>query len=119
MEMFVFVTPGETFDAVELGEHTMALRGRLLELAGRGVESVHRGGVPAEVAPVDSFAIGSLRVTLAPAAVPAVVGLVRRWLAGRAVPSVRLMVGDEVLEVGGPSRGQRRRVEEFLRRHGG
>lgn len=115
----MFVTPGETFDVVNLGMETMALHDRLLELAVEGVESVRHGGVPAGVAPVDAFAIGSLQVTLAPAVLPAVVGLVREWLVDRPVPSVRLVVDGDLLEVGMASRRQQRRVDAFLRRHGG
>jgi len=110
----MFVSPGEAFDVVELAEQTMTLRERLLEL---GVDAVRHAGVPAGVAPVDAFAMGSLQVTLTPAALPAVVGLVRAWLVDRPVPSVRLVVDGDLLQVGRATRRQQRRVDDFLRRH--
>ena len=118
MELSMFVAPGETSDVVELAEETMALGGRLLGLAVNGVESVRQGGTPASAKPVDAFAMGSLMVILTPTALPAVIGLVQEWLADRPVPAVRMVIDDDVLQVGRASRKQQQRVDAFLRRHG-
>ncbi|MDW5322306.1 hypothetical protein [Plantactinospora sp. KLBMP9567] len=94
----------------------MALRDRLLGLAVDGVDSVRHGDVPAGAKPVDAFAMGSLLVVLAPTALPAIIGLTQEWLSNRPVPSVRMVIDDDVLEVGRASRNQQRRTDAFLRR---
>ncbi|WP_159104436.1 hypothetical protein [Plantactinospora sp. BB1] len=119
MQLWIFVAPGETSDIVELAEETMALGDRLLERAADGVASVRHGDVPAGGGPVDAFAMGALLVDLVPAALPVVIGLLREWLVGRPVPSVRAVIDGDVLKVGRASREQQRRTEAFLRRHGG
>lgn len=119
VELSIFVAPGETSDIIELAEETMALGGRLLGLAVEGVDSVRQAAVPADARPVDAFAMGSLLVILAPAALPAVIGLVQEWLADRPVPTVRMVIEGDVLEVGRASGKQQRRINTFLRRHVG
>jgi hypothetical protein len=119
VELSMFVTPGETSDIVELAEETMALGNRLLGLAADGVDSVRQGAAAAGAKPVDAFAMGSLLVILAPTALPAVIGLVQEWLPHRPVPAVRMVIDGDVLEVGRASRERQRRVDAFLRRHGG
>jgi hypothetical protein len=64
--------------------------------------------------PRPSFEVGD-----AQSALPAIIGLTQEWLANRPVPSVRMVIDDDVLEVGRASRNQQRRMEAFLRRHGG
>ncbi|MEE6307856.1 hypothetical protein V1634_13590 [Plantactinospora veratri] len=118
MQLSMFVAPGETSDIVELAEETMALGGRLLGLVADGVASVRHGEVPADTKPVDAFAMGSLLVDLVPTALPAVIALAQEWLVDRPVPSVRIVVDDDVLRVGRASPEQQRRIDAFLRRHG-
>ncbi|MGN9909002.1 hypothetical protein ACTMTJ_15770 [Phytohabitans sp. LJ34] len=114
----MFVAPGEYADIRELAEQTMSLQDRMEELAASGVESVRHAAVPPEAAPIDAFAMGSLQVTLAPAALPAVIALVQAWLTDRPVPSVRIAVDGDILKVHAvPTRRQRLLVDAFLHRH--
>lgn len=116
----MFVAPGETADIRELAEQTMSLQDRMEELAAGGVDSVRHAAVPADVAPIDAFAMGSLQVTLAPTVLPAVIELVQAWLTNRAVPYVRMVVDGDLLKVhAAPTKRQRQLVDAFLRRHSG
>ncbi|GAB2917902.1 hypothetical protein GCM10022245_60130 [Streptomyces mayteni] len=70
---------------------------------------------------VDPVAVASLAVSFAGTLV-AVVDVVRRWLAegsrGNTVPSVRIVLGEDSLEITEPRTAtEERLVEEFLRRH--
>jgi len=105
-------------DAAEVEERTLQLRGELLELDVDDVRQPSVGPPPVGAKGVDSALVGTLVVTAGREAVSAVVRLVAGWFSRGGGRSVKLQVGDDVLELSDASREEQRRVvEAFLARH--
>ena len=105
----------------DLEEHarlTTQLRQRLLELEVERVDLVRGGEVPPGSKVADPITIGAIAVTLAPAAIQAVIGLLQSWLKDRPVRSVKLTLGRDSLELGNASPEQLEQLTRaFVARH--
>lgn len=109
----------DSADPEQIEAWTVALRRELLELDVAAVDPL-----PGEPAPPGSrgagmVALGALVVSLSnPDLLASVVSTVQSWIDSRRERSVRLVIGDDVLELHGlSSRQQQRLAEEWLRRH--
>jgi hypothetical protein len=113
----VAVGPGA--DDEEVAEATLQLRRELLELDVEAVEIPRAGDPPPGSRAVDLAAIGALVVTVAqPQLLASVVAAVQSWLVGSRRRSIKLELGGDVLELGGVSSDEQRRLtDEWLRRH--
>ncbi|MGH3369386.1 MAG: hypothetical protein ACRDPR_05245 [Nocardioidaceae bacterium] len=114
------VDAGAGAGAGELDQLTMQLWRELSELDLDSVERVRQGAAPAGARAADVLALGTLLVAMAKplAALPAVVGVIRTWLAGRGERSVKLEIDGDVLEVTGlTSDDQRRLISSWIDRH--
>jgi hypothetical protein len=113
----VAVEPGA--DAEEVTEATLQLRRELLELDVEAVEIPRAGEPPPGSRAVDLASLGTLVVTVAQSQLLAsVVAAVRSWLAVSRQRSIKLELGDDVLELTGVSSDEQRRLtDEWLRRH--
>lgn len=118
MQVTVTIDGGEGSDAQEVDALTAQLRRRLLELDVTAVEPVRGGEVPPGAKPVDPVTLGALAVTLGPAVLQAVVGLVDAWSRQRPVDSVKVSIGDDTIELAGAAPDERRKlVDLFVARH--
>src|SRR5579863_2510707 len=100
-------------DSVELARH---LRQRLLELDVDEVELLS-SGLPPRGAKGDPLTLPALAVTLAPAAITALIGMLQSWLSRHQAASVTVEKGGEKLTITGTlSQQQQRMVEVFLNR---
>ncbi|MFC9506922.1 hypothetical protein [Streptomyces sp. NPDC057002] len=106
----------EDAEAEHVAELTAYLREELLELDVDDVTTLPGGEVPPGARAVDVTQIGALLVTLGSSAtaLSQVVAVVRSWLGRRhdTHPSMRLQMGDDVLEV---SEATDEQVAEALR----
>jgi hypothetical protein len=110
---------GPDTDAREVSELTAQLRQRLLELDVDTVELVRSDEIPEGAKPGDAINLGALLVTLAPTILPAVVGLLKDWLAHRPVRTAKVTIdGDSIELTRASSEDQARLVEAFAERHG-
>jgi hypothetical protein len=100
-------------ESVELARH---LRQRLLELDVDKVELLS-SGLPPRSAKGDPLTLPALAVTLAPAAITALIGMLQSWLSRHQAASVTVEKGGEKLTITGTlSQQQQRMVEAFLNR---
>lgn len=115
----VQVVVGPDGDAEEIAEATLGLRRELLDLDVDAVEIPGAGEPPPGARAVDVAAIGALVVHLANSQLlTAVVGAIGSWLASSSRRSIKLQLGDDVLELTGvSSKEQRRLTDEWLARH--
>jgi hypothetical protein len=114
------VDAGAGAGAEELDQLTMQLWRELSELDLDSVERARQGVAPAGARAADVLALGTLLVAMAKplAVLPAVVGVIRTWLAGRGERSVKLEIDGDVLEVTGlTSDDQRRLISSWIDRH--
>lgn len=106
-------------DPVELDELTIQLRAALLELDVDRVEPVRVDETPAGSKPGDAVAVGVLAITLSPIALRGVLRLLETWMANRPVRKVRVVFGDDNIELEQASaEDQRRLVDAFIVAHG-
>ncbi|WP_328665255.1 hypothetical protein OG905_38870 [Streptomyces sp. NBC_00322] len=106
-------------DTVELDELTAQLRGRLLELDVDRVESVRIDEAPAGSKPGDAVTLGVLGVTLSPIVLREVFRLLETWMTHRPIRKVRVVFGDDSIELEqATTEDQRRLVEAFIVTHG-
>ena len=87
---------GPDTDAREVSELTAQLRQRLLELDVDTVELVRSDEIPEGAKPGDAINLGALPITLAPTILPAVVGLLKDWLAHRPVSTAKVTIDDDI-----------------------
>jgi hypothetical protein len=110
-------------DREELAQVTAQLRRQLLELDVEKVELARGGQIPPGSKVADPITIGALVVTLGPAAIQAVMGLVQSWLAqgshrDRPVNSIKITLGEDSLELSNASPEQLQQfTRAFLARH--
>ena len=99
-------------DAEELDVLTTGLRRQLLQLDVESVERAEGPPPPPGARAAEATSLGMLLVTLAstPELLRAVVGTVRAWLSRSAARSVKVKLGDSVLEVTGVSSEQQERL---------
>jgi hypothetical protein len=112
------VAVGSDAEAEELAEATLQLRRELLELDVDAVEPRPAGEPPRGARAAELTALGTLVVTVAQShLLGAVVAAVQSWLAGSPKRSIKLALGDDVLELTGVSSNEQRRLaDEWLRR---
>ncbi|MER7181290.1 hypothetical protein ABT404_17720 [Streptomyces hyaluromycini] len=105
-------------DQVELEELTLQLRTDLLELEVDRVEVVRSWDAPEGAKPGDVIALGALALTLSPMALRGVLRLLEVWITNRPVRKVRVVFGDDSIELERASRvDQRRFVDAFVEAH--
>lgn len=118
MQLTVAIEGGPDSDAQEVDRLTAQLRRRLMELDVAAVEPVRTDEIPPGAKPVDPVTLGALAVTLAPAVLQAVVGLVEAWSRHRPVRSVKIAIGGDSIDLAAASPDdQQRLVELFIARH--
>ena len=106
-------------DPEEVAESTLQLRRELLDLDVGTVEAPREGEAPPGTRGVEGAALGGLVVSMAkPEFLGAVIAAVRSWLSRSQRRSIKLALGDDVLELTGVSSDEQRRLaDEWLRRH--
>ncbi|MEX1657735.1 hypothetical protein ABZ960_31955 [Streptomyces pseudovenezuelae] len=105
-------------DPVELDELTIQLRAALLELDVDRVEPVRVEETPEGSKPGSAVAVGVLAITLSPIALRGVLRLLEAWMANRPVRKVRVVIGDDSIELEQASaEDQRRLVDAFIVAH--
>ncbi|MEU9345899.1 hypothetical protein AB0D74_32310 [Streptomyces sp. NPDC048278] len=106
-------------DQVEIDELTLQLRAGLLELDVHRVEPVQVGETPAGSKSGGAVALGVLAVTLSPVALRGVFRLLETWVTNRPIRKVRVVFGDDSIELEHASaEDQRRLVDAFIAVHG-
>lgn len=113
------VVPGDGADAQAIAEDARQLRRELLELDVDAVDVPRSADVPPGSRGADAAALGALVVTLGQSQLlSSVLDTVRSWLAASRQRSVKLELDGDVLELGGVSSDEQRRLtDEWLRRH--
>jgi hypothetical protein len=79
-------------DIVELDELTRQLRTEVTELQVDSIQSVSEGVAPAGTKGMDPAAIGQMAVTLAPAVLPPLFGLLKSWVERKPSTPVKVSV---------------------------
>ncbi len=115
----VQVDLGSDAEAEEVAEATLQLRRDLLDLDVEAVELARAGEPPPGTRAVDFIALGTLIVTVANSGLlNAVVAGMRSWLGDHPQRSIKLKLGEDVLELTGvSSEEQRRLADAWLRRN--
>lgn len=109
---------GPDVDVEELDLLTRQLRDQLLQLDVEDVRPLTGGVAPPGSKAGDPAAIGSLVVTLAPAAIQGVIGLLQGWLHGRPAAGVKVTLGRDTLELTNATAAQVDQLTRaFLARH--
>jgi hypothetical protein len=114
----VLDTQGEPQERAE--QDLQYLLDDILQIGGTKVDREPAGPRPPGAKVVDAVTVGALLIALGSsgAALPALVGLVRDWLARRGTGTVRLKIGSDEVEITeASSELQRRALDEFLTRH--
>jgi hypothetical protein len=105
-------------DAAEVEEQTLQVREELLELDVDDVRQAGAGVPPPGAKGVEAALVGTLLMTAGREAVGAVAHLLIGWLSHGRGRSVKLQLGDDVLELSHASPEERRQVvNTFLARH--
>lgn len=105
-------------DSVELDELTLQLRADLLDFEVDRVEPVRIQEAPAGSKPGDTIAMGVLAVTLSSVALRGVFRLLETWMTNRPIRKVRVVFGDDSIELEEASaEDQRRLVDAFIEAH--
>jgi hypothetical protein len=118
IELSLAVEGGPDTDAREVSDLTASLRKRLLELDVNDVELVRSEDVPEGAKPGDAINLGALLVTLAPAAMTAVVTFLKDWLATRPVRTAKVTIDGDSLELSNVStEDQDKLAQAFIARH--
>ena len=110
------IDAGQDAEAAELVGLAIQLRQRLLELDVDEVESPATSAPPGTKA-VDGTIVGVLLVTVTPALLRATVEVIRAWLAKAQARTVRIELGDDVLELTGAATKDQPLIARFLDRH--
>jgi hypothetical protein len=116
-QLTLTVDAGTNADEEDRAELARRLRQRLIEADVESVEFARSGTLPAG-AKGDPASLCALAVTIAPAAVTAMFGMVQTWLSRHERASVTVESGGEKLTLTGTlSDDQKQMVEAFLNRH--
>jgi Effector Associated Constant Component 1 len=119
-QLVLHVEPGTGTDAEEFDELTFQLGQELLELDVHSVGRPRQGPAPPGTRAGEILALGTLMVTVAKsaAALTALVGAVRSWLAVQPQGRVRVELDGDVLEVTGASASdQHQLIASWIARH--
>lgn len=118
VRMRVELDVGAGAEAADLEEDTLRLREELLELDIADIERPEAHRVPEGAKGIDAALLGTLIVTTGQEAVGAIVRAIASFVARSAHRSVKLQLGEDVIELTDASRGdQQRLIETFLSRH--
>jgi hypothetical protein len=112
----------DDLDAEEIDELSHQLRDELLELDVDSVEFISAGQAPSNTRAIEVFVLGGLLVKLAESfdSLATMIGTIRNWLSRRGAGSIKIQLGDDVLELSHPSKkDEERLIAAFLERHGG
>lgn len=105
-------------DDAELDQLTRQLRSELLDTDVHDVRLLREGEAPPGAKVVDPATIGALAVTLAPSAIPGLIGLVQGWLRGRPTAGVKVTLGRDSIELTNATAVQVEQLTRaFLARH--
>ncbi|MFF7655784.1 hypothetical protein ACFZCY_39195 [Streptomyces sp. NPDC007983] len=105
-------------DLVELDELTVELRSHLLELEVDRVEQLRTEDTPTGSKPGDVIALGVLAVALSPVVLRGVFRLLETWMTNRPIRRVRVVFGNDSIELEQASAAdQRRLVDAFIVSH--
>ncbi|MFD9485230.1 hypothetical protein ACFWBX_14800 [Streptomyces sp. NPDC059991] len=105
-------------DRVELDQLTVKLRADLLELDVESVELARTEETPTGAKVGDAVALGLLTVTLSPIALRGVFRLLETWMVSRPIRRVRVVLGDDSIELEQASvEEQERLVGAFIVAH--
>jgi Effector Associated Constant Component 1 len=105
-------------DDAELDQLTRQLRAELLDTDVHDVRLLREGKAPPGAKVVDPATIGALVVTLAPSAIPGLMGLVQGWLRGRPAAGVKVTLGRDSIELTNATDAQVEQLTRaFLTRH--
>ena len=117
-QLTLAIDGGPDADAREVSELTAHLRQRLLELDVDKVELVRDAETPAGAKSGDSITLGTLLVTVAPAALTAVIGLLKDWLVHRPVQTAKVTIDGDSIELTNVSAADLERLAQaFVERH--
>jgi hypothetical protein len=117
-QLTLAIDGGPDADAREVSELTAHLRQRLLELDVDKVELVRSTEIPADAKPGDAITLGSLLVTVAPAALTAVIGLLKDWLVNRPVQTAKVTIDGDSIELTNVSTADLERLAQaFVEKH--
>lgn len=103
--------PGDDFEVLveELGE-----------LDVDRVEEVSSGAAPPGTRAGEAFELGALAVTLAPALLEGMIGVLQGWLDRRRSGTVRIKIGDDEIELSATTPAlQQQALDAFLARNSG
>jgi hypothetical protein len=110
----------DDLDSEEIDQLAQQLRVELLESDADSVDFVSVGEAPLGTRAIDIAALGGLLVTVSESieALSTVIDTVRRWLSRRGRGSVKLQIGDDILELSSVSKAREDQiVNAFLARH--
>lgn len=117
-QLTVVIERGPDVDLEELDLLSHQLRDELLQLDIEDVEHLREGTAPPGSKAVDPAAVGAMVVTLAPAVLPGVIGLLQSWLRGRPAAGVKVTLGRDSLELTNATTEQVEQLTRaFLARH--
>ena len=118
LELSVAVELDPDADAAELEARTLLLRREILELDVESVEEPVVGAPPDGVKGPEVALLGSLVVSAGQEVIGAVVRVIAGWLSRGGSRTVKLQLGDDILELDAASQDEQTRlVEAFLARH--
>lgn len=104
-------------DNEQLEQLTLQLNEELRELDVDKVDLVRKGDAPVG-AKGDVMTWGSVLVTLAPEILPSVINTIRSWITTHGGRSIRIKLGDDVLELKGiPDREEERLIDRWINLH--
>lgn len=118
LQLRIEVDLGDEADPAELSEETARLREELLRCDVETVERTADGAPPPGTRAVELALAGTLLVGLGKEAMARVVAAIGDWASRRSDRSVKLVLGDDSIELGRASKeDQEQLLEMFLSRH--
>ncbi len=118
VELLVGVELDPDADAAELEARTLSLRREILELDVDGVEEPVVGPPPSGTKGPEVALLGSLVVSAGQEVIGAVVRVIAGWLSRGGSRTVKIQLGDDILELDAASKDEQTRlIEAFLARH--
>jgi hypothetical protein len=118
VQLRVDLNVGSDADAADLEQDTLQLREELLQLDVSDVQRPPGDAAPEGAKGIDVGLLGTLIVTSSQEALGAIIRAVAGFITRSANRSVKLQLGEDVIELTGSSRAdQERLLEAFLARH--
>jgi hypothetical protein len=104
-------------DNEQLEQLTLQLNEDLRELDVDKVELIRKGDAPTG-AKGDVMTWGSILVTLVPGILPNVINTIRSWITSHGDRSIKMKIGDDVLELKGiPDHEEQRLIDRWINLH--